>query len=147
MVDFQFEHLELFDWREDEYAMYNTGSDFVQALLSMEKNGECFTAMHDGRIVMIFGIIRMSEKTGYAFSIFSRHASGCKVLCAKTIRRMLVRMMDDMSLHRLTTWNMVANPHHGRWCEWLGFKKEGVLPRYDDQGRDYVQYGLVTDGT
>lgn len=143
LIDFDFDHLLLFDWRENEYDMYNTNSDFVNTMISMEKQGEMFTALHDGRILMIGGVIPVTKKTGYAFSAFSKHAENHKIMCGKTIKRMMHCMMEDMGLHRLTTYNLVVNGHHHKWCEWLGFKSEGVVEKYDDEGRDYIQYGLV----
>lgn len=143
MVDFQFEHLELFDWRQEEYGMFNTGSDFVNALLAAEEKGECYTVIHDGRILVIGGIVRRTQKTGYAFTIFSKYADGYKIMLGRLGRRMFDRMMEDMGLHRITTYNRAGMDLHGRWCEWLGFKREGVVPKFDDEGNDYVQYGKV----
>lgn len=144
LVEFQFEHLELFDWRDEERKMYNVGSEFVNALLMAEKKGECFTAMHDGRIIVIGGIIPNSAKTGYAFTLFSKHADKAPISAAKTVRRMFGRMVEDMGLHRVTTYNLVEATAHHKWCEWLGFEREGIIKKFDDEGKDYVQYGRVS---
>lgn len=147
LVDFQFDHLELFDWREEERKMYNTGSEFVKALLSAEEKGECYTAMHDGRILVIGGIVRQSQKTGYGFTLFSTHADKAPIAAAKIVKRMFTRMMEDMGLHRVTTFNLIDAEKHHKWCEWLGFRWEGVVEKFDDEGNDYYQYGLVTHGS
>lgn len=146
LVDFEFEHLALFDWRDDEAKMYNVGSEFVAALLNVEKNGEAYTAMHDGRILVIGGIIRQSKKTGYAFTMFSKHAEKSPIPAARLVQRMFKRMVEDMGLHRVTTYNLIDAVQHHKWCEWLGFRWEGVVEKYDDEGNDYYQYGLVTHG-
>ena len=146
LVDFDFEHFALFDWREEEYKMYNVGSEFVRALLSAEKTGECYTAMHDGRILVIGGIVRQSAKTGYAFTMFSKHVDKSPIPAARLVKRMFARMTEDMGLHRIVTYNLVSAEAHHKWCEWLGFVREGIARKFDDQGNDYVQYGLVTDG-
>lgn len=145
LVEFQFEHLELFDWREEEKRMYNVGSDFVRALVNAEK-GECYTAMHDGRILVIGGIIKLSAKTGYAFTMFSSHAEKAPIPAAKLVKRMFSRMVEDMGLHRITTYNLIEAVRHHKWCEWLGFEKEGIVRKFDDEGKDYVQYGMVLNG-
>lgn len=142
LVEFQFEHMELFDWREEDRKMYNVGSDFIRILISAEKK-EVYTAMHDGRIMVIGGIIPTSKKTGNAFTIFSAHADRAPLAAARTVKRMFTRMMEDMGLHRITTMNLLEAERHHKWCEWLGFKREGVIRKYDDEGKDYVQYGLV----
>ena len=144
LVGFQFEHLELFDWRPDEQKMYNVGSEFVNMIISMNENGECYTAMHDGRILVIGGIIRQSQKTGYAFTLFSRHAEIYPVAAARLVKRMFDQMRQSMGLHRITTFNLEDQDMHHRWVEWLGFRFEGVIEKYDDEGGNYYQYGLVT---
>ncbi len=146
LVDFQFEHLELFDWREDEQKMYNVGSDFVRAITTAENKGESYTFMHDGRIVAIGGVVPLTKKTGYAFSLFSVHADKAHVATARAVSRMFHRLVEDLGLHRVTTYNLVEAERHHKWCEWLGFVREGVVPKFDDEGKDYVQYGLVING-
>jgi hypothetical protein len=32
---------------------------------------------------------------------------------------------------------------HGRWLSWLGFKREGVLRKYNFEGEDMVIWGMV----
>jgi len=147
LVDFQFEHLDLFDWRQDEFDYYNADSDFTKTLLNAEKTGECYTAMHDGRILAIGGIVRRTKKTGFAFTLLSQHADLYPITLARLGKRMFHRMMEDMGYHRITTYNLVGAKLHHNWCEWLGFKREGVVPMFDDTGRDYVQYGMVKNGS
>lgn len=143
LVDFQFEHLELFEWREHEKKMYNAGSAFLSALLTVEKTGEGFTAVHDGRILGIGGIVPVTQKTGFAFTLLSVYADRHPVAVARVGRRMFHRMFEDMGLHRITTYNLEQAEAHHKWCEWLGFTREGRLEKYDDAGQTYIQYGMV----
>lgn len=144
LKEFCFEHLDLFAWREDDYKTYNINSEFIQAFVKAGDNGEIYTATCDGRILVIGGIIKTSEKTGYCFTMFSKYAGKYGTSAARTVRRMFERMREDMGLHRLTTYNRIGAEDHNRWCEWLGFEKEGVVRKFDDEGNDYIQYGLVT---
>lgn len=143
MVDFQFEHLELFDWRQEEYGMYNTGSDFVNSLLEAEQKGVCYTVIHEGRILAIGGIVSRTQKTGYAFTMFSKYADEFPTMLARLGKRMFRQMVESQGFHRITTYNRVGMDHHHKWCEWLGFKREGVVEKFDDEGNDYIQYGMV----
>lgn len=143
LVDFRFDHLEMFDWRDEEFKMYNVGSEFVRALLNAEEKGLCYTAMHDGRILGIGGILRQSQKTGYAFTLFSKHAEKHPVAAARLARRMFRRMTEDMGLHRIVTYNLLTAEKHHKWCEWIGFVREGICRKFDDEGNDYVQFGMV----
>lgn len=146
LVEFQFEHLDLFEFREGEKEMYNVGSEFMQAIIKAGEKGEIYTAIHDGRIMVIGGVIPRSKKTGYAFTFFSQYADKAPYLVARTAKRMFARVIEDMGLHRVTTYNMVKMPVHSRWCEWLGMKREGLILKMDDAGNDYYQYGMVLDG-
>lgn len=143
LLPFKFEHFELFEWRPEEAALYNTDSEFTRAIINAAENGECYTAVHDGRIVWIGGVMKMSKKTGYCFTIFSKYSDTCAIEAARTIKRMIYRMMDDMGLHRLVTYNLDGMALHHRWCEWLGFEYGGLDRKFDDEGRDYFRYALV----
>lgn len=146
LVEFQFEHLDLFEFRDEEKDIYNVGSEFMQAIIKAGEKGEVYTAIHDGRILVIGGVIPRSKKTGYAFTFFSKHAEKYHFLVAKTAKRMFKRVIEDMGLHRVTTYNMVKIPAHSRWCEWLGMEKEGLIRCMDDARNDYYQYGMVLNG-
>jgi hypothetical protein len=146
LIDFRFEHLELFDWRENERGVYDTGSDFTRRLCAAADDPalfEAYTAVHDGRILVVGGIFKFSEKTGGAWTIFSRHADAYPVASAKLVRRMFNGMIADKGLHRVVTWNLVTAAAHHKWCKWLGFELEGPARKFDDQGRDYMQYARV----
>ncbi len=140
---FQFEHLDLFAWREDDYKTYNVGSEFIGSMRDAESKGQCYTAVSEGRIIVIGGVIPHTLKSGYCFSIFSRYAETCPRSAARTVRRMFHAMVVDMGLHRVVTYNRVGAGIHNRWCEWLGFEREGEARKYDDEGNDYIQYALV----
>lgn len=146
LIDFRFDHLELFDWRENERGVYDTGSDFTRRLCAAAddpKLFEAYTALHDGRILVVGGIFKFSEKTGGAWNIFSRHADAHPVAVARMMHRMFLKVAQDHGLHRLVTWNLKDMAAHHRWCEWMGFEREGVARKFDDKGRDYLQYAKV----
>lgn len=141
LVPFQFEHLDLFAWKPGDQEIYNIGSEFIEALRKAEVDS--FTLIADGRIMGVGGIIKRTEKTGYCFTAVSRYA---KPIVARLVKRQLKAMMRDMGLHRVVTYNRVQADHHHRWCEWLGFELEGKVCKFDDEGNDFLQYGLVAHG-
>lgn len=142
---FCIEHFELFEWREDDKKTYNINSEFTNAVIAADTRGEAWTAIYDGRILCIGGIVPHSEKTGYCFTIFSKYADRHKIVVAKTVRRMFNSMLDSMGYHRVVTYNRVGAGLHHRWCEWLGFTLETpqAIRKFDDEGNSYYQYGLV----
>lgn len=140
---FCFEHLDLFAWREDDLKTYGIRSEIMDALTRAADKGECWTALVDGRILVIGGIIPITKKTGYCFTLFSEYASRHKIGAARTVRRMFEGIFADFNLHRVVTFNRIGAHEHSRWCEWLGFKLEGRVEKFDDDGNDYWQYALT----
>lgn len=143
LKEFCFEHLDLFAWREDDEKTYNVNSEFIQAFMGIESRGEVYTLVIDGRIAVIGGVMPFSDKTGYCFTMFSKYADENKITAAKVVKRMYDNMVQDMGLHRIVTYNRITKEDHNRWCEWLGFKLECIVEKFDDEGNDYKQYGHV----
>lgn len=146
LIPFQFEHFELFAWRAEDKETYGVDSELISSLVGAEgKNAECWTAVEDGRIVCIGGVIRVTKRTGHCFTVFSKYATAEKVGTARTVRRMFLAIVREMELHRVVTYNRVGAGQHDKWCKWLGFKLETPEPirKFDDKGNDYYQYALV----
>lgn len=143
MKDFCFEHLDLFCWKEEDKEAYGISSEFLDSLLGAEEKGVSYTLVGEGRILVIGGIVPVSKHTARCFTIFSKYAENHKLAVAKAVRRKFYGMIDGMGLHRVTTYNRLEAKAHHKWCEWLGFKRECIAEKYDDEGNDYVQYGMV----
>lgn len=150
IIDFKVDHLTLFDWREDEYEMYGQDTEFMGAL--ERQLGEGYTAVHDGRIVVIGGYVRMSRKTAYGVLCFSKWCDQIPVSAARMLKKFTHQVAVDCGYHRITTRNrahydefgLVVDPKgHNRWTEWLGFTQEGIERRSDDTGNDYIRYGKL----
>lgn len=147
LIPFDPLHLDIFDWRETENQMYNTGSDLTRRLTAAMAAGpevfEAWTMVHDGRILVIGGVFKVSEKTAYCWTVFSRWSAGIPVSGVKAVRARFGDIVARMGLHRLTTFNLAGAEAHHRWCTWLGFRAEGMERKFDDEGRDYVRFALV----
>ena len=139
---FQLEHLDVFAWRDEDLELYGKSSEIVEAMKNHEA-GECFIGFYDGRILVIGGVIPRTHKTGYAFTIFSQHADRHKIIVAKAVRQMFNSIVESMGLHRVVTYNRMGAESHNKWCEWLGFKAECPVEKFDDDGNTYMQYALI----
>lgn len=149
MIPFHIEHLDMFDWKEGEREAYSVSSEIsarITQALETNENAESWTLLHEGRIMAVGGLYRLSKKTGGAWMIFSRWADTSPVACARLIRKKFLEMIRRWELHRLTTVNRADKLIYNRWCEFLGFVPECVLEKYDDAGSAYVQYALVMEG-
>ena len=144
LKEFCFEHFDLFEWREEDRKTYNVNSQFMRAMANAEKN--CFTLIHEGRIMVIGGIIPMSEKTAHCFTVWSMFSDNHRISCARYVRRQFESMAKAEGYHRITTWNRAENKDYHKWCEFLGFKWEGLVRKFDDEGNDYFQYAWVKHG-
>lgn len=141
-IPFCIEHLDLFSWREEDLRTYGTGSEISEALKNHD-GGECFTGVYNGQIVVIGGIVPRTNKTAYAFTIFSEHADNHKIITAKAVRQMFKSIVESIGIHRIVTYNRLGAENHNKWCEWLGFKKECEVEKFDDEGNTYTQYALI----
>lgn len=142
---FQFEHFDLFAWREEDRKLYDVNSEFVSEFINA-KDAECWTAIEDGRIVCIGGVVKRTGKTGYCFTIFSKYATGKSVGVARIVRRQFFAIISTLGLHRVVTYNRASADTHNKWVEWLGFKFECVAEMFDDEGNDFHQYALIVRG-
>lgn len=144
MKQFSFDHLDIFGWRDDELETYQTRSELSDQLIRAAERGECWTAIKDGRILVIGGVIPQTKKTGLCFTVFSRYADTNKIAAARSVRQMFNGIMEELQLHRVVTYNRVGATNHHKWCEWLGFVQEGgEIKKFDDEGNSYFQFALV----
>lgn len=106
-------------------------------------HGISFTGLADGRVLFVCGILPVSRHTGFAWSIIGQHAPAHGLRVFRAIKRQMETMMETLTLHRVETANLVGATQHHRWCELLGFREEGPLWQYDDQGRDYIRFAKL----
>lgn len=138
IISFDSAHMALFRFRDDDIQNY--GKMQHEIFKDFMEQGLSFTAMFEGRILIVGGVVQTTSKTGYCWTIVSEYAKDHPEAVFHTTRRYLNRMMKDMGLHRVETANIKEAKDHHRWCELLGFKNEGVMRYYDEQGRDYVRF-------
>jgi hypothetical protein len=141
IIPFDFEHVDIFEQSPEDIERY--GLMTSESPMPMAEYGQAFTGIHDGRVLIMGGIMLTSERTAKCWTIVSKHAKNYGVLVFHQTRRLLENMMDDMKLHRLETANLKDAHEHHRWCRLLGFKAEGDMPMYDDQKRTWVRFGKV----
>lgn len=134
-IEFRPELLELFEWDEDDKKIYDISPEFFQQIPS---GGYCL--VHDGRIMGFGDVIQITRKTGYVYAFVSKYGKeNPRIL--RHGKRMFRRVIEDMGLHRVVTFNL--SQEQNRFCEWLGFKFECDLEKHDDKGRTYAQYAMV----
>lgn len=144
IVPFMPDHMDLFCQRKEDIPKYGRiTSDYVR---QMAEDGVCYTALKDGRILVVGGVLQTSIKTGYCWTLFSEYSQGFGLPLLRLAKKNLENMMRDMGLHRVETSNLASAEEHHRWCKILGFKEEGRMPYYDDKGREYIRFGKYLIG-
>lgn len=141
MLPFSKAHLALLDPREEDIARYGQIDEFMNNPLADE--GICFTAVADGRVLVVGGILMVSMHTAYGWTIIGRHAFKHGRAVFYAVKQQLESIMRDFELHRVETSNLADAKDHHRWSKLLGFEEEGPLWQYDDQGRDYIRFAKL----
>lgn len=143
IIEFCLEHLDLFQWNTRDLENYGTPERFYILFKKAQIEGMAYTGIYDGRIMGIAGLIPYGEKVAYGFAGFSKYAKSMPVSCIKIIKHRFINVAKDMGLHRIVTYNIINSERNNRFCEWLGFEKEALVRKFDDEGKDYIQYGYV----
>lgn len=131
-------HLDLLAPTDADIARYGDVSQFMENPLA--DHGICFTAVADGRVLVVGGILMTTMHTGYGWTIVSKYAPDYGIEVFRVVKNQLESMMRDFQLHRIETANLADAVEHHRWCRLLGFREEGPLWQYDDKKRDYVRF-------
>lgn len=141
VIPFDFDHVDIFEQTPEDIEHF--GKITSESPNPMAEHGTGFTAIADGRIIIMGGILQTSLHTGKCWTMVSRYAKeyGAEVL--RKTKEQLENMMQDMNLHRLETSNLKEAEAHHRWCNLLGFTEEGEMPCYDDQKRTWVRFAKI----
>lgn len=139
VLDFEPAHFDLIEWKDGERDLYSNlrREDF----LWFHEEGVCFTAVADGRVILVGGVLQTTPYSGVCATLVSKYAGNHALGLVRTTRRMLESIMETMGLHRVETSNIASQKEHHAWCKALGFEPEGEMPYYDEQKRTYFRFG------
>ena len=101
--------------------------------------GNCFTGIHDGKVVAIGGILTVYPGRGFLHMIV---ADGMPHQWIK-LYRAARRLIDAVSEEYVRLETMSNFEEANRWLELLGFEFEGVLRRVMPDGTDARSYSIV----
>ena len=138
LIPYDAAHMDLFEQSDDDIERY--GEINKEMSLPMAEHGTCFTAIKDGRILCVGGVLQVSKHTGHCWTMVSVHAKDHGKAVLHCVKTQLETMMRSMGLHRVETSNLFNATDHHKWCRALGFKEEGVMMYYDDKGRHYKRF-------
>ncbi len=138
LIPYEAAHMDLFKQSESDVERYGVISS--EMANPMAEHGVCFTAILDGRILVVGGVLQMTNHTGHCWTMVSEYAKGNGAAILRVAKTQLESMMRDMGLHRVETANLKTATAQHKWCKLLGFVEEGPLKYYDDKKRDYIRF-------
>jgi hypothetical protein len=135
LMPFHYEHLKLMDMRE--YEKVHIYPYLTQSFLDYcSTNMYNYTAIKDGRIITCVGFLPLWEGVFDVWQIPSVHVEDHVLEYAKTMRRYICDIAKELKAHRIQS-SCPANELHDRWMEFLGFKCEGTMAKYNRFKIDY----------
>ena len=131
-------HLDLFEQLPEDIKRF--GKYDSQTPFPLGEYGTNFTAVANGQILVVGGVLQMSLRTGKCWTMLSKYGKQKPIAAFLTVKKQLESLMETMNLHRVETANLKEATEHHEWCRLLGFVEEGEMPLYDDQGRTYIGF-------
>jgi|TARA_R100001530_G_scaffold68371_1_gene48632 RimJ/RimL family protein N-acetyltransferase len=108
------------------------------------ENGSSATGIDDnGMVGVIGGVCVVRDGVGVAWAITSDLIVKYKIYAHRVIRDVVNDSFERFNLHRVEASIIVDHTVSHRWVERLGFKKEGLMRKFDHKQRDYYLYARV----
>ncbi|HBZ17497.1 MAG TPA: hypothetical protein DEO73_17295 [Pantoea sp.] len=109
--------------------------EYGQSLMA----GNCFTGIHDGKVVAVGGVLPVCADRGYLHLIV---AEGMPHQWVK-LYRAACRLIDAVGGDYVRLETLSSTPESDRWLEMLGFECEGTLRKILPNGMDARSYSKV----
>lgn len=137
-LDFDVQHLENLGNHEKQMFV-ESDSDFDQLC--------AVTMFVEGKIACIMGVAVFRPGVLDAVLIPGEAFYDNVKTCYRAIKMWLERIQYTINWRRLQALTRVDAPHHIRFIEALGFKKEGRLRQYGTNGYDVFIYSIIKGDT
>ena len=106
----------------------------------------CHTALWDGEVVGVGGVIIYWEGVGEVWILLSPKIRKFPIQMVRCIRKMYEKHSTDRSFRRLQCVVSIDFPQGQKMVESLGFEKEGLLRKYLPEGTDAWMYSIIRNG-
>lgn len=143
IVQFHPKHLEVMQVRALDSALFGdfkTKESYERIEQMAKISVQAGTFILDGRILFVGGFCKMWEGVFEMWMIPSIYANDAPVFFSRTLKRYVDRIAIDFKAHRLQTMSF-NDAFHEKWMNFLGFRNEGVRPKFTENKTDMVSYG------
>lgn len=107
--------------------------------------GMSYTGLYEGRPVMCAGVRTLWPGVGEAWILLSPEIVNFKKEMYYTVIQYLEKIIKENGLWRVQAHARTDVPVAVRFLEHLGFEREGLMRKFDPQGRDCFLYALVKE--
>lgn len=139
ILPFMPEHVDLMDLRDD--CNIKDYKNRIQALTTI---GLSFTFVKDNEIIFCAGIITPHAKVAECWTLMSKDFDEHGMFAARSIKGFLDWVQPFY--HRFQMSVKEDFPEAQKFAEFLGFKKEGLMRKFDTEGNDYWLYSRIKEG-
>lgn len=108
-----------------------------------EKNGMCLTGVVNDEVVACGGIDLMWKGVGEVWLMLSPETDKYPIGTYEIIRDGLDKLIKDNKLHRVQAWGRIGFDRAHTLFKHLGFKADGIAPKYTPDAVDCILYSKV----
>lgn len=127
-----------------DYVIAHPMNDEVtKHFANMKLNGWAKTALLDGDIMGVGGCVVFWKGVAQGWFALSVHAESHKIQMITCIRGIIKDSFTELRLHRLETTIREDFVHAIKLIESAGFKLEGTMKKYTEDGKDAFLYALT----
>lgn len=100
------------------------------------------TFFKDGKIITCAGFVEMWPGVAEMWQLPTIHVPKHYIEYARCMKQYVDTIAKTFGYHRLQT-TCPEDALHNRWMTFLGFKKEGTMPKYTFNKLDYSIFGRI----
>lgn len=142
----EFDYLPYKSWHR---KLIKEGSQYEEAYHDKElrawayRQVEGVTLLIDGEVAAIMGVVPTWNGVAEATFIPSELFYKYKLSALKKMRMLVELACETYALHRLQANTLSSQPKHGRFLEFLGFKKEATMEKYGPMKQNMDLYAYI----
>jgi|TARA_R100001530_G_scaffold25601_1_gene20640 hypothetical protein len=144
LIPFKSDHAKIMMSQGTNAAQIGMDPDHFDIFNNLEFQDKSFTAVKDNSFICSGGIVPMWHGVFEGWVIGSNKIWDYPLLAARTIRKGLDKLYQEHEIVRLQTAVRSDFPKGIRFAKWLGFKEEGLMKKYDIEGKDFIRFARIT---
>lgn len=143
LVEYHPAFVQMMDIRPADQVFFKHIDNFAQVLDGYSHLGHSFVAVHKGKPLAIFGVIKLWEGVAEAWLLTDNKLHTIAHPFHRVTKLMFDIFMSELNLFRLQVTVHSSNLQAIKWIETLYFKKEGRLRCYGPDKKDFYIYSRI----